>query len=423
MSQLIVKTAGPIEGALRLLLQVLAVVAVFVAPFTILASTLLVGCGVLVIFLPGYLKAVRVVLKTRVFWFSMLLFLWACVNAVGYGVPHHSIGVVLKHLFSLVALVFLGCLFVERQAQKCLLQSLMLSGILSAFFYVLLFFSRVHPWLQTIIHMHGIHTLVDEGVLKHIQERSIWLAVTALLLVVQLKHAFAAKKKWQSFFILGSVLIVLFALFHQPERIGLIVFMILACYLLYQFAGVVVSCVAAATLVIIFTAIVFMPGPFARGLVGERMTQLGSDIKSYQFNAAIGDSVCTDNGIRLNEYRVALQRIKKSPIRGYGTGSLEIKGKPLLPIKCIGSGVENYYLTIAYDLGLVGLLLLVLMLYEYYKMIHYLDWPAKMQVRLLLGSVLLGCMTFVFLFCGNGLVLMDVVGALSVGSYLRCKLS
>ena len=149
-----------------------------------------------------------------------------------------------------------------------------------------------------------------------------------------------------------------------------------------------------------------------------------TDITSYHYHAPVGASiVCTDNAKRLNEYRVAIHKIAKKPLYGYGTGVLDNNPRPIADIPCIWSGIENYYLTVFYELGFIGLTIFILMLCAQYNLIKFCDHYVQVKVRCIFLAVLVGSMTFPYLSNGGALVLLFTSCSITVGAYVDAQVA
>ena len=136
-------------------------------------------------------------------------------------------------------------------------------------------------------------------------------------------------------------------------------------------------------------AILFVTAYIVSSLFRERMTNIVMDIAQYQQGEQY-----TSVGIRFQSIKNAAILFKEKPLMGYGTGSF-LTAYTTLPAENLTDGIMpvsyNDYLNVAVELGIPGLVLLLLLFFTQWRYSFQLSKELRFIAQTLVISMAIGC--------------------------------
>lgn len=219
--------------------------------------------------------------------------------------------------------------------------------VLLAFSWLLFFFPAI-PW-------HNPAALSDVPVKDHITQ-SAEFTICIFVLAALGHDAWSAKRTWYAALLFALVLIFLANIFYVAlSRTSLIVLpVLLVLFGFKRFAskgllGLLITGVA-------LTAVAWFSSPYLR----ERVTRAVENVQDYQTNS--GTSV----GLRLGFWQKSTELIAEAPVIGHGTGSVRElferdAAREGRTAAIVTVNPHNQILTVALQLGLVGVVVLLAM--------------------------------------------------------------
>jgi O-antigen ligase len=186
--------------------------------------------------------------------------------------------------------------------------------------------------------------------------------------------------RWRWPCVIGAVLTAYNLFFMISGRTGWVVFFVLMgvlCFQQWRWRGALIASLSVATLVGALYA--------TSGVFKERVHQAVSEIQGFYTavdrDASLGSQ--SNVGLRLEHYLRTLTLIARHPVFGGGTGSWKKEYAELVAGReaTMLSDAHNEYLMIATQLGLVGLMAYLLMLFRQWRATAALttDWRVLAQ--------------------------------------------
>lgn len=189
---------------------------------------------------------------------------------------------------------------------------------------------------------------------------NLFLVFSIFLVVVSL---FKLPFKKRNIFLLLSLVLMCFSLFTEAGRVGHVLFLVGAIFLTFHFfqkkpIGLIFTFALIAS---IFVLSIQYSDDFNRRV--EETKENISNIETSNFNSI---------SVRYNLWNYSLELIKKQPLLGYGTGSFSSQFSTLGPE--ISKNLEgqhktphNNFLYVFFELGIVGLFILLSIFYFQFK--------------------------------------------------------
>jgi O-antigen ligase len=226
-----------------------------------------------------------------------------------------------------------------------------------------------------------------------------WLAVEAATRRVRLL--------WSA---LAALAVVNVTLLVQGAT-GYLILGALALYLGYVATGWRGTAAAGVTVLALFGALAFIPGPFQ-----ERMLQM--DREASTLSTAPADT-SSSLGLRLEFYRLTLRIIREHPLAGVGTGGFlkayaeKARERGSFEVR----NPHNEYLLVMAQNGVIGLLLLLYLFWRHWQLAPRLAAPLETHVaRGLVLMIAAGCLFNSFLLDHTeGLLFAWLTGLLFAG--------
>ena len=189
-------------------------------------------------------------------------------------------------------------------------------------------------------------------------------------------------RQWFAIICYGLIFILLGYVLSevQTERIGLVVCCLLLLAIPFQVCHVKLAAKCSVLLLFIVGLLLLLPGN------SEKVARTYHGIMSYKQSGTL-----TSSGVRLRGYHRAWLLWQHHRMAGYGTGSFTFSGSGFLG----GIGhVENDYLGLLLQQGLVGLFLWLLVLLSFWQHIRHLPLFEKAVARGVLLGVMIAANTY-----------------------------
>lgn len=292
--------------------------------------------------------------------------------------PAADITVTLLKYSKFLSVVFIFPLFTEKRYQQYAVNA----------FLTAMLITMLLAYLQTfnLLHLNTSYTNASEIFKTHI-ETNFLMAFTAYLLIYKSIHQTKYRLFWRLFLILA----VINVFFLSTGRSGYIVFFVLLALFLWQqfkWRGLVIALISLA--ILSFTVYTFSEN------FKTRMLQLKRGLILYQQ----GNSK-SSIGHRLRFVENSLILIKQHPVIGTGTGSFKTEyAKIATEKKLQTNNPHNEFINIAVQLGLAGLLVLL--------MVFYIPWRESARLPAFEKYLAQGTVLAIFTGCFGNSWLMDI---------------
>jgi O-antigen ligase len=217
------------------------------------------------------------------------------------------------------------------------------------------------------------------GLINHISY-GVMLAFGCYFLAWRAMHA----AKWRIFWAIFAILATINILFINSGRTGYVVFLCLFALFFIQhwkWRGTIIG--GAIGIILVVSALTI--SPTAR----HRVEQIPQNI--HQFSKGEDN---TPVGLRLLHYREALEIIAKNPFIGFGTGSFSTEYKIAVAgtNNFIVSNPENEFLITMAQLGLPGLIALLVFLFFFWMQAKQMPKEASHASQALIVTFIVGSM-------------------------------
>jgi len=210
----------------------------------------------------------------------------------------------------------------------------------------------------------------------------IFMAFFFYLLV----HFAISSIRWRWLFIVGAALACYNTLFMITGQTGYVIMACLIMLLFYQSTGWKGVLVGALIAPLLFAGAYFGSNDF-NARINESVTDfVGYTPGNYEHYRGIS--------YRLEYYKTTLKVIEKSPVYGFGTGSFANEYKTVADQEKLEPthNPHNEYLMFASQLGLVGLLAFVAMLFQQWRSSFKIDRESRLILHGLLATMVVGCL-------------------------------
>ncbi len=272
----------------------------------------------------------------------LLLFLLLCIGVFYSSAPwQQALAMLSKYDKFLLSVLFLA-LLTENKWRRMTINGFVIATLLSIFLIYLIDFK--------LANFQNRYT-VGGGLFKDYIQTSFLANITFYILAY--RFLFEKTNRYHWFYLLALPFLIYYITFISAGRTGYVVFcliILLLCWQRFRFKGLILGAVLAI---------------LCMGLAGlhskefqSRVNEAYSNLQTYHHEKS------TSVGYRLSFAHESLQLIKQHPIFGTGTGSLayEVAHMQPQPI-ALTRNPHNEYLNITVQLGLIGLLVLLLMYY------------------------------------------------------------
>lgn len=378
-------------------LRLLFLFAVLAFPFTPIASSVMAGVGVLALFTPTWRRLWPRWRTQPVVWATLIFLLLMVLHLFGAAVDHAGLkrGFIRWLIFipMLTASVLFCDLKWRRWVLRALLCTIVLAAAISALYY--------SGWLNAAMSHVWVSKLVQAVALKRLQERGVLYAVGAALslsIVLLPQSTLSARQRFLLILVTGFMII---SVFLQPERVGYLTLLVLTAYIFwwrFHWRGIGLALMA----VLLLAAFSYFAMPrLGSSVLRDRVNQMHLELTGTH-------NPRTSMGIRLDGMAFAWMNIKNKPWWGHGVGAFhdgELKEghyiKPLNP-----GHVENSFLLITLEMGVIGLLSFLYCYYCYWRLLNHAQPLARIQGQILLLALIVGANTFPFYHTNIGMILL-----------------
>ena len=368
-----VQSQRPWQAKIQLAVQIMVVITAFSLPISTTVTDLLFPITVIVSLFSESLRTKFLKLAGNPVAVTLILFFLIHVFAVTYTAAsaHDVMRQLLKSSCLLLATLLIPALNDERW------RGYAINAFLIAMVFVLFLSYVKYFFVPTLF-----HTRFDtSSVFKDHIIQNYLMAFAAFFFAYRWLHKYSHRWVYAILFLFATYNI----LFMSGGRSGYFVFAALLFYTCALHIGWKGIFYALASLVIL-GGLAFMISPSFKG----RMTLIGKNSEKY-FQGHKNTSI----GIRIQSIRNAVILLKQRPLFGHGTGSF-YTAYATLPAKythATGIMRESYnnYLNVAVELGVVGLMLLLIMLLTQWLYSYRLPKDLQYITQSLLIGMVIGC--------------------------------
>lgn len=215
--------------------------------------------------------------------------------------------------------------------------------------------------------------------------QNVFMAFFAYALALKARQA--EESKWRLLFGAVALLAAYNVLFMVGGRTGYVVLAALLVYLCFswlRWKGLLLAALAGSTIA--------GAGYFASDTLRQRVDLVMHETTVWQ----PGHGATSSSGLRMDYWHTSLRIIREHPLLGVGTGGFEkayaekIQGTQIKP----SNNPHNQYLLITVQLGLVGLVLLLYLFFQYWRSAVWLstvfeqDMARGVLLTIMAGSLL-----------------------------------
>ncbi len=221
------------------------------------------------------------------------------------------------------------------------------------------------------------------GVFKSHIKTSYFMAMAAFFIASQMK-SLSFKNRISA--VITVTLMVYYLFFMNEGRIGyvtLVICLLMLAWQSYRFKGMLFASMIAVTMVggAYFTSSIF----------SARINLLSQDLDLYHQGGRLLESSL---GSRIQFARSSSELVMQKPVLGWGTGSFKpayaqlFEGQNTL----LTDNPHNEYLRISVELGLLGLVLLLLLFYHQWRLSRHLPQDIRGFCQGVLLTFMMGCL-------------------------------
>lgn len=350
----IISDTSPIKRVLYIAACYAVIGLGFMVPLTVAGTNILIVSAVVLSLLAGSLREkFSMGFRNKYVIVAMIFFSLFVVSLIYTKGPMHEALAVLHKYGKLIFVPLLIPLFLEKRIRESAITAFLIAMVVTLIFSYLKWFGwvNIRPGQE-----------VDFVFKAHI-DGSTFIAFAAYICVLYL--FFSEKWRWVYGFL--AICFIHYLFFVNTGRTGYVVFFGLVILLAWQgwrWKGLILVCLILPY----FAASFYFFSPQFRGRVDHTFSGTKQFIdKKYNINNA-----------HLKFMRNALRLIHRDPIIGGGAGSFQTLNKQIIPPGAHNpASPENEYLTVAQQLGIVGLSIFLFLLYTQWRMSFFLS--EKMQ--------------------------------------------
>ena len=336
----------------------------FAIPFSPTLNALIMVVGLWSVINPKLRYRLRGMINQPAFWWGVGFFVWIIIRSFG-GYPETA-SVKVKfflHYFNLFLPIFLlPPLFQSIKNRMAIVITVVVSA--SFFSLVLLFSFLSHAYSVVVLSSFYKYVLHMETL-----QISVFLATAAYLSLV---ICYRCQQVWYKCLLslLAFVWLTVALVFLQHERIGFLLYVIGVLSFLFQYLSIKKALVVSALVVLAVSTLLSVHHTrlSARILAGVNQVR--------NFHEERGNVTALNHssiGTRLFFYQVGFNQWKHNPIIGYGAGTYShhqggSSAYFILHMSGHNGTAENHYLTIALQLGLIGLILFLGYIIQLWRM-------------------------------------------------------
>lgn len=351
----------------------------FAIPVSVTGYSVLMVLTIILALLSGDVKhTFRMAMRNQVILVALLLYALLLISVFYTSAPWSEASNALQKYEKLLFIFFLAPLFLQERWKLAGVYAFLAAMLVTLAVSYMKWFGWNH------IGYGGYDTIFT----NHINT-GFMMAFAAFILA----HRCFSNVKFRWLYAILLLLVSYNLFFLSQGRTGYLVFLGLFALFLWQklaWKGLLV-CVAAVPLLLI--AAFFFSSSF-----NQRIMNVFSDMRNYQHQELYGNSI----GLRVVFSKNSINLIEQSPFIGTGVGSFKTEYRQHFPPDPGFANIDNpqnEYLMIGVQLGIVGLLVFLWLMYAIWRagsalppLLHYL--AQGMVVAFMLGAL---CDTFLYL--------------------------
>lgn len=426
-------------------LRSLFLLGLFCAPVSATINILMKLAVLLALVTPAWRQHWRRIMRWPLSWCIVAVLAWMLLNMIGSAASVHYRHKIFLHYASFLLICsFAPVLFIQAIWRRALLYCLIASAVVLALNYWLAVGSFAVSLAHTAPHLH---TKLSHIALAHSQELSVLFALGAYLSLLQLcfmvfpqrreamsqsaalkqarpvrqaLHGEKLQARWPlrslaSWSLKAScvwwgllALLCAYVLLQvQAERVGVVVLIALLIVLPWQIFSKKTAGVACLVVLVALIGLSLTPG------VQEKSMRTYHGVQQF-----VQHGTQTSSGIRLTGLRKAWQLWLHSPWRGYGTGTFSSGFDQQMPAQ-LGMIVENNYIGLLAQQGVIGLLLWLVMLVAMWLQLKAYPLYEKTVGRGVLLAVVIAANSYPAFLVNNSMAWCVAALAACYGSGLK----
>ena len=391
--------------------------ALLILPFSPLTSSLIAVLSLLALFNPGFITYCKSIYKNPLV-ITIVLFLLLILLRTTLGdsiIPHkYTIKAIVRWLL-FISMLILGVFFQNENIRNKLITYFVIGYLISGCLRLTAHFSEMlqkhgYSFLFNLIHTTKFSDkLFNYYTTRNVQDIATIYAIVAAICLLRAISKLRINYKTTIIYLIAAFILCL-NIFAQQERIGYLTMIILIPYVAYCTAGIRKG---IYTLIVLLFACILAYKTIPH--FHERVSMMFSNLHPTQYNPE------TNTGIRIIGIKTALVNFKERPIIGYGIGSFN-DGNNFINLKKIHViampfSVENSFLTVLLNLGIIGLAIFLVMLASVwlYSRRNCSDLQSK-EIHCILLGLCIGSMTFRLFYNNSGIVLLSTIVSLTLGA-------
>jgi O-antigen ligase len=343
----LVKSSGLwrlISAKLELASRVVAVITVLSIPISTSVTDIGFLLAVVLNLLAGQWKEkFSAIFSSKVALLFLLLFVLFVAGTFYSSAPGHDItGSLLRYSKFLVAIFYLP-IFSEKKWRNYAINAFIFAALVTLFLSFL-------QYLDLFYYRHA----ANDSVFKDYIETSFIMVFATFLVLMRLQEA--SKYRWVYWVLLAVMSFHI--LFLNHGRTGYIIYfslLLLAAWQQWRWKGFAIGCIVS---------VVLMGAMFlSSSTVQMRVHRAVQDVSVYDKG-----ETNTSLGLRFEFWKGALRVVQQHPVFGAGTGALQTELSRLQPpVPHLTNNPHNEYLSVAAQVGLLGLCVLLAIFYAAWK--------------------------------------------------------
>jgi O-antigen ligase len=311
----------------------------------------------------NYRKKLQQIKSNQVILAAIALFAALLIGVLnplsGWAEAKHELG---KYI-QLLLIPAMAYFFVDEKTRTRALTAFAISMVITLVASYLLAFGLINPLTK-------FGTLQSPTPFRDSIEHNVLMAFAIVFAAIRLR--FCQSRSGKIIYAAFIVLAFINVLFMVTGRTGLVILLVAAIYFLFRWRGIYGLLVAAVVTISLLAAIQLFPSK-----LNDRLNLAITEYRNWTPNIASlqGSSI----GMRLEFYYNSLNIISKHPLMGVGTGGVETAYQQQIEGKNMGNfhDPHNQYLYLSMQLGIAGLLLLIMLFYQQWKTANRFDDVVK----------------------------------------------
>lgn len=337
--------------------------------FSIWLPTAIMSLTVILVIFFGFLSFSKLKIMTIInrpdYFAPILLFLLYIVGSFYSTAPLNSSAYIIIKYLKLLLIPIIACSISDDRTRKYAI----LAFIFGAIFTLFISYFKWFGWLPGNM---GLHDHFYGGPDGYSHKNSYYAfkntiahgVIMSFALFIFLTKALLLKKNINLKWLFLSGLTFFNIMYLGFSRTGQIVAIIVVIYIIFKWLGLksilILSLIALTGFIFERQIEQFLP---------QRLIGINQELNEHHSNTKL-----TSAGERMEMYKISLELIKKSPILGSGTGSLEFEYRKSISTKDTllrnVTNVHNQFLLTFVELGAIGFCIILYMFFTHWRILN-----------------------------------------------------